>query len=60
MQVIIMATSSFSREFILSKKAAEIICEELDKQTESYVPKKDMHEELKKGEEVFKRLLPHL
>ncbi|MCS3921965.1 archaeosine-15-forming tRNA-guanine transglycosylase [Methanococcus voltae PS] len=55
-----MATSSFSREFVLSKEAAEILSEELEKQTEHYVPKKDMQKELKKGESVFKQILSHL
>jgi hypothetical protein len=54
-----MPTSSFYRPFILSPEACEIIIEELET-SEPYIPKKNIYEELKKGEEALKRILPLL
>jgi len=53
---VIMATETFYKRIILSNEAAEKLADGLEKPREPYIPKKDMLEELRKGEELLKRM----
>jgi hypothetical protein len=52
-----MATETFYKRIILSNEAAEKLADGFDKPRTPYVPKKDMAEELRKGEELLKQLI---
>ena len=51
-----MATETFYKRIILSDEAAERLADGLDKPRKPYAPKKDMLAELRRGEEVLKRM----
>ena len=51
-----MATETFYKRIILSNEAAEKLADGFDKPRAPYVPHFDVDAELKRGEEVLKRM----
>jgi hypothetical protein len=52
-----MATDTFYKRIVLSNEAAEILAAGFDEPRPPYVPKKDMAEELRKGDNLLRQLI---
>jgi hypothetical protein len=55
-EVLVMATETFYKRIILSDEAAMKLADGLDEPREPHVPHFDVHAELKRGEELLKRM----
>jgi hypothetical protein len=52
-----MATETFYKRIVLSNEAAEKLADGFDEPRTPYIPKKNMMEELRKGEELLTQLI---